>query len=160
GPLLPYGASHGIVPLARDLDTIGPMGRTTEDLIVLHEAIVGRAVPRANGIAGKRLGVAWLQHWANLDPEVEAVCTNALARLEDAGAAIVDSAWMSLSGRFAARMFAISWRTHCAKSYRHRTSNTRGTAVERRSWVDTLSFSPSTGWMASSFPPSRSCLPS
>lgn len=90
GSLLPYGASHGIVPLARDLDTIGPMGRTTEDLIVLHEAIVGRAVPRANGIAGKRLGVARLQHWANLDPEVEAVCTNALARLEDAGAAIVE----------------------------------------------------------------------
>lgn len=90
GPLLPYGASRGIVPLARDLDTIGPLGRTTADLIVLHEAIVGRAVPRANGIVGKRLGVARPQHWANLDPEVEAVCTNALARLEEAGAAIVE----------------------------------------------------------------------
>ena len=90
GPLLPYAASRGVVPLARELDTIGPLGRTTEDLIVLHEAIVGRAVPRANGMAGMRLGVSKPQHWASLDPEVESVCTDALARLEEAGAAIVD----------------------------------------------------------------------
>lgn len=90
GPLLPYGASRGIVPLARDLDTIGPLGRTIDDLIVLHEAIVGRVVPPTNGIVGKRLGIARPQHWASLDPQVEAVCTEALVRLEDAGAAIVD----------------------------------------------------------------------
>lgn len=90
GPLLPYAASQGVVPLARDLDTIGPLGRTAEDVIVLHEAIVGRAVPQANGVSGIRLGVSRPHHWASLDPEVEAVCTHALARLEEAGATIVD----------------------------------------------------------------------
>lgn len=90
GPVLPYAASRGVVPLALDLDTIGPLGRTTEDVILLHEAIAGRAVPRANGIRGIRLGVSKAQHWTSLDPEVEAVCTVALARLQEAGATIVD----------------------------------------------------------------------
>lgn len=90
GPVPPYAASRGVVPVALDLDTIGPLGRTVEDVILLHEAIVGRAVPRANGMSGIRLGVSRAWHWTNLDPEVEAVCTAALARLEGAGATIVD----------------------------------------------------------------------
>jgi indoleacetamide hydrolase len=90
GPLLPYAASSGVVPLARDLDTIGPMGRTVADVIVLHEAVSGRAVVRARGISGARFGIPRTEHWTNLDPEVEAVCSNALAQLRRAGASFVD----------------------------------------------------------------------
>jgi indoleacetamide hydrolase len=81
-----YGAD-GVVPLALDLDTIGPMGRTVDDVIVLDEVITGRPVPQRS-LAGARLGISQDQ-WRDLDPEVERVCRGALGRLKSAGAELV-----------------------------------------------------------------------
>jgi mandelamide amidase len=83
-----YGAA-GVVPLAYDLDTIGPIGRTVDDVILLDEVITGRPVPRTSGVSGKRLGVSPDQ-WRNLDPEVEKVCRAALQQLKSAGAELIE----------------------------------------------------------------------
>ena len=39
-------SDEGVVPLAADLDTIGPMARTIDDVALLHEAITGEAPTR------------------------------------------------------------------------------------------------------------------
>lgn len=90
GPSTPYAASRGVAPLALALDTIGPLGRTVEDLILLDEAVMGRTVPRRRGLAGLRLGIARQQHWIDLDPQVEAVCTKAVGAMEKAGAVLIE----------------------------------------------------------------------
>jgi indoleacetamide hydrolase len=84
----PYEAS-GVVPLARDLDTVGPIGRTLDDLILLDEVITSRLVPPLTAIAGRRLGFA-ADQWQDLDPDVERGCRAAVQRLVDAGAQLVE----------------------------------------------------------------------
>jgi indoleacetamide hydrolase len=84
----PYRA-QGVVPLALDLDMIGPIGRTVEDVILLDEVIQRRPVPRVADIQGRRLGNA-REQWHGLDPEVERICQAALQQLQSAGAQLVD----------------------------------------------------------------------
>jgi indoleacetamide hydrolase len=84
----PYEAS-GVVPLARDLDTVGPIARTLDDLILLDEVITRRRVPPLTAIAGRRLGFA-ADRWQDLDPDVERGCRAAVQRLVDAGAQLVE----------------------------------------------------------------------
>jgi indoleacetamide hydrolase len=82
--------SDGIVPLARALDTCGPMGRTVADVIVLDEAITGRPVRAGVQLRGARLGVSRADHWSKLDPEVARVGERGLALLREAGAELVE----------------------------------------------------------------------
>lgn len=84
-----YGA-EGVVPLARTLDTIGPIGRIVDDVIVLHEAITAQHVTSGGGLAGRRLGVARREHWSELEPEVETVATIALTMLVTAGVELIE----------------------------------------------------------------------
>ncbi len=46
----------GVVPLAADLDTIGPMARAVTDVALLHEAITGQRVPE-RALRGARIGI-------------------------------------------------------------------------------------------------------
>lgn len=91
-----FGPSHrrypsdGIVPLARDLDTCGPMGRTVADVILIDEAITGRAVGAVASLRGVRLGLSRADRWTALDPEVARIGERALNQLKAAGAQLVE----------------------------------------------------------------------
>lgn len=87
GPRYPL---DGVVPLSFDLDTIGPMARSVADLALLHGAIVGGAAPVAQKLAGLRIGVPTTHYWEGLDDGVAGVAGAALAKLKDAGVALVD----------------------------------------------------------------------
>ena len=91
-----FGPSHrrypsdGIVPLARDLDTCGPMGRTVADVVLIDEAITGRAIGAVASLRGVRLGISRADRWTALDPEVARVSEWALKQLQAAGAQLVE----------------------------------------------------------------------
>jgi len=82
-------SDEGVVPLAADLDTIGPMARTIDDVALLHEAITGEA-PTRSELKGARIGVPRGHHWEALDEDVRRVADAAMARLGDAGAILID----------------------------------------------------------------------
>lgn len=82
--------SDGLVPLARELDTCGPMGRTVADVILLDEAINGRPIHSAVPLRCARLGVSRADHWSKLDPEVARIGERALEQLKAAGARLVE----------------------------------------------------------------------
>ena len=82
-------SDDGVVPLASDLDTIGPMARTVADVALLHSAITGQTVPPVV-LKGTRIGIPRSHYWENLDDDVRVVAEAALARLRDAGAILVD----------------------------------------------------------------------
>jgi mandelamide amidase len=82
----------GVVPLALalDLDTVGPMARTVEDVALLHTAIAGAPLATACELPKTCIGIPKQHYWEGLDPEVERVTKGALARLRAAGAALID----------------------------------------------------------------------
>jgi mandelamide amidase len=88
GPRKLY-SDAGVVPLVADLDTVGPMARTMEDVALLHAAITGQTVNPVT-LPGLRIGIPRGFHWDHIDADVEAVTTAALRRLSDAGAILVD----------------------------------------------------------------------
>jgi indoleacetamide hydrolase len=83
-------SSDGIVPLARELDTCGPMGRTVADVIALDEVITGRPTRPTAQLRGARLGISRADHWTKLDPEVGRVGERALGQLRAAGVELVE----------------------------------------------------------------------
>ena len=80
----------GVVPLALDLDTVGPMARTVADVALLHAAITGERVTPLANLRNVRIGVPHRPYWEDLEPEVERVSRDALERLRAAGAVLVD----------------------------------------------------------------------
>jgi Asp-tRNA(Asn)/Glu-tRNA(Gln) amidotransferase A subunit family amidase len=82
-------SDEGVVPLAADLDTVGPMARTVADVALLHEAITGQSAP-ATRLKGVRIGLPRGHHWDALDDDVREIAEAATARLRDAGAILVD----------------------------------------------------------------------
>ena len=81
----------GIAPLSSTLDTAGPMARTIEDLVLLDAVITGD--PMISGhvpLRGVRIGIPRAHYYEGLDAEVERVATEALAKLRDAGAVLVE----------------------------------------------------------------------
>ncbi len=85
----------GMVPLVNATDTIGPMARTLGDVALLHTAITGQPVTRG-ALAGVRIGVPRAPYWEDIDADVATVAGAALARLEDAGAVLVEVDWRPL----------------------------------------------------------------
>lgn len=78
-------------PAPDDIQTIGPMARTVSDVAFLHAAVTGQSIP-AVGIRGLRIGVPEAAFWdgPTVDPAVARVTQDALARLRDAGAVLVE----------------------------------------------------------------------
>jgi mandelamide amidase len=83
-------SDEGLLPLAIDLDTVGPMARTVADVALLHTAITGLRVPEAPNLSGMRIGVPRSPFWEELDAEVARVAEDALLRLRAAGVTLVD----------------------------------------------------------------------
>ena len=86
-------ATTGVFPLAKGLDTVGPIGRTVSDVAIVDAAL--RASPSLEppgrvSLAGLRVGIPhpWVTHPAA--PDVRAAFSTALDRIADAGADVVD----------------------------------------------------------------------
>ncbi|MGH8148700.1 MAG: amidase [Steroidobacteraceae bacterium] len=98
-------SQRGLVPVAHSQDTAGPMARSVEGVALLLTAMLGQparcaapaggcrisnylAALKASALQGKRIGVLRFEPGAH--PELDVVYRNALARLEAAGATLVD----------------------------------------------------------------------
>ncbi|HET9773341.1 MAG TPA: amidase [Acidimicrobiia bacterium] len=102
-----YGrcSRHGVIPLAWSLDHTGPMARRMADCAVLLGVMAGPdpadptslqapvpAYPTTppGSLAGIRIGLPDRFFWEDIEPEVERVCREGLARLAAMGAEIVE----------------------------------------------------------------------
>ncbi len=81
-----------VVPIAHTRDTPGPIARSAADVALLDAVITGEplALPPLVHLDGLRLGVARRSFFADLDPAVEEAVDEALRRLRDRGAILVE----------------------------------------------------------------------
>ncbi|GHE38078.1 amidase [Streptomyces longispororuber] len=90
--------SHGLVPtrgvtsLSWSLDHVGPLTRTVEDAALVLAALTGQEyAPLPDGdLAGLRVGVPVNHYFDHVTPEVETAVRDAVGRLRDLGAELVD----------------------------------------------------------------------
>lgn len=82
----------GVVPLSVSLDHVGPLARTVRDAWAIYAVLAGAALPPApsHAIDNVRLGKLGGYFLDKLDGDVRARFDEALERLKDAGAQIVD----------------------------------------------------------------------
>jgi len=98
-----YGAvsRYGLIAMASSLDQIGPITRTAADARIVFEAISGKDEKDSTSVESKikdlgfkikdlRIGVPEEYFIKGMDPDVEKSVKNAIKKLEDAGAKIVD----------------------------------------------------------------------
>jgi Asp-tRNA(Asn)/Glu-tRNA(Gln) amidotransferase A subunit family amidase len=98
----------GIAPLTSVFDTAGPHARKVVDLALFDSAITGDFNPLPLGsLSGVRLGIPRAHYYAGLDSEVERVTDEALKRLRDAGAVLVEVDVPDLPKLWAAVTFPI-----------------------------------------------------
>jgi mandelamide amidase len=84
-------STKGCVPISPLFDQVGPHARTVRDLALFDSVVAGDASPvSATPLRGMRLGVVRDYWFVDLDPEVERIAGEALARLRDAGAVLVE----------------------------------------------------------------------
>ncbi len=82
----------GIMPISKTRDTPGPLTRSVEDLIVLDTVVTGirdNFSPR-HDLGGVRLGVPRRHFWEDLNRDTQQRCEEALLRLEQAGATLIE----------------------------------------------------------------------
>ncbi|MBS7701838.1 amidase family protein [Chelatococcus asaccharovorans] len=83
---------EGIMPLTTIFDQVGPVARTVADLALFDAAVTGEAGPiDPLSLKGVRIGVPRRFFWEGLDAEVERLATEALRKLTDAGAVVVEA---------------------------------------------------------------------
>ena len=85
----------GVYPLAPSLDTLGPLGRTVDDVAVAYGALRDRpiAVGDTSRLSGIRLGVPRGHFRERLQPGVAAAVDDALRVLRALGVALVEADW-------------------------------------------------------------------
>lgn len=83
----------GVAPISHTLDTTGVFARSVEDCILIDQVVTGEAKPDnadRSSLKGVKLAYAPRQYLELVDPEVEAQFKDAVYRLRDAGAEIVE----------------------------------------------------------------------
>jgi Asp-tRNA(Asn)/Glu-tRNA(Gln) amidotransferase A subunit family amidase len=84
--------STGVVPITSLFDQVGPHARTVGDLTLFDSVVTGDWTPLpAAGLKGTKLGVSRRYWFSGLDSEVERVTNEALRKLENAGAELVEA---------------------------------------------------------------------
>ncbi len=84
-------SAAGVVPISPTRDTPGPMTRSVADCVLLDGIVTGGATALAPAtLQGMRLGVPRGYFWENLDGNLARLLEDALARLRDAGAVLVE----------------------------------------------------------------------
>jgi Asp-tRNA(Asn)/Glu-tRNA(Gln) amidotransferase A subunit family amidase len=100
---------EGIVPISHTRDTAAPMARCVADCVLLDGIITGGPTSLAPiDLNGLRLGVPRGYFWDNLDPEVEAVLADALARLTAAGVVLIEGDMADIAELDAAAGFPVA----------------------------------------------------
>jgi Asp-tRNA(Asn)/Glu-tRNA(Gln) amidotransferase A subunit family amidase len=85
-------STQGCVPISPLFDQVGPHARTVADLALFDAAVVNDVRPLAPGsLRGVRLGIVRDYWFTGLDSEVQRVSNLALARLESAGAKLIET---------------------------------------------------------------------
>ena len=79
----------GIVPSVPTFDVAGPIARTVGDASLLNAVMTDQQLPERRALAGIRLGLA-KPYMDNLSAGVSAALSNALIRIERAGASLAD----------------------------------------------------------------------
>jgi aspartyl-tRNA(Asn)/glutamyl-tRNA(Gln) amidotransferase subunit A len=85
--------TDGVVPLSRQLDTVGPLARTVTDAWLVHEVLAGRT-PAADAaltpapLKGARIGLLSGYFWDRMSADVETVAEAGVEALRRAGAIV------------------------------------------------------------------------
>jgi indoleacetamide hydrolase len=83
--------SRGVMPIAPRLDSVGPMARNVEDLILFDSVLRPHSTPMTpTPLRQVHLGVPSIA-WSGLDEELERVATLALQRLREAGIELIQA---------------------------------------------------------------------
>ena len=82
--------TDGVTPLSTTLDHVGPLTRSARDLAAFASALSGEPERPARGLTGLRIGRWRFEDHVRADPDVLAAFETACARLDNAGAEIVD----------------------------------------------------------------------
>ena len=83
--------SRGVMPMTPLFDQLGPHARSVSDVILFDAVVTGDRRPIApTSLRGIRLGVVRNYYYADLDSEVSRLMEDALRRLIDAGATIIE----------------------------------------------------------------------
>lgn len=82
-------ATDGVFPLARHLDSIGPITKTAEDAAIVLSVFTGEAPASPPPLTGVRLGKPEDYFYRDLDPVAARCMDGALAALAEAGVEIV-----------------------------------------------------------------------
>lgn len=97
----------GVVPISHTRDVVGPMARTVGDVVLLNQVLGGGRILGDWSLNGVRLGLA-KPLTEGLSPEVATAFDAALARLEAAGAILVDVDMGDIVARTQAAGFPIA----------------------------------------------------
>jgi Asp-tRNA(Asn)/Glu-tRNA(Gln) amidotransferase A subunit family amidase len=98
----------GVIPITARMDQVGPHARTVADLALFDSVITRDGEPvRPRSLKGTRLGVPRAYFWEDLEPGVERVAREGLARLADAGAELVYADIPDLAALNGATVFPI-----------------------------------------------------
>ncbi len=82
----------GVVPITPLFDQVGPHARSMADIALFDHVITGEPiVDTPVSLDGLRLGVAREYYFASLDTEVEHISEEALRKLKDAGATMIEA---------------------------------------------------------------------
>jgi indoleacetamide hydrolase len=101
--------NEGVIPLSATRDTVGPITRTVAAAALVDELVTGvRSAPVE--LAGRRLGVPRTPFYDDLDAETAAVVDDALGRLSDAGAELVETRVEDLDELTGPHSFALTMR--------------------------------------------------
>jgi mandelamide amidase len=82
----------GVIPITPVFDQVGPHARTVADLALFDHVITGETlVDAAASLQGLRLGIPREYFYSMLDAEVERITNDALKKLQDAGAVLIEA---------------------------------------------------------------------
>ncbi len=90
-PTLDRYSQIGVIPISHTRDTIGPLARSVEDIMLLDGVCAGAPLPAFDKALDElRIGVPVAYFYDNLDYELEAVVAKALERFRAEGAQLID----------------------------------------------------------------------
>ncbi len=90
--------NEGVIPITPLFDQVGPHARNVADLALFDHVVTGEATVAAPAsLAGLRIGVPRRYFYEMLDAEVQRITDASLAKLADAGVALVEAEIQDLS---------------------------------------------------------------
>lgn len=98
----------GIVPISTTRDTPGPITLSAADIVLLDSVVTSTPPVAAATLPGIRIGIPHRHFWDVVDPEVAAICMEALRRLVAEGAELVRVDSQALLEPYAASAMPIS----------------------------------------------------